>query len=164
ANHAGIRARQQCAAREVIMRHLRIPPIAAADPRTQPERTFISAAHAFAAMERKTTPPRRHRLPHTVFHSTKTKRKTFMLRIGLAVFVFETLACLPARAQQIDTSLSDRQIIANIIKECRDLYMKSVGACACADDRHKDGTRCNKVIKDLPESFKPFCTRKDVSL
>lgn len=70
----------------------------------------------------------------------------------------------PLRAQQINTSMSDKQIIANILKECRELYARSVGDCACAPDRHKEGTRCNKVVKDLPESFKPFCTRKDVTL
>jgi hypothetical protein len=42
--------------------------------------------------------------------------------------------------------------------------MRSVGTCACADDRMRDGTRCNKVVKELPESFKPFCNRKDVTL
>jgi hypothetical protein len=87
-----------------------------------------------------------------------------MLRVLIAALVLVIFAVTPARAQQIDTSQSDRQIIANILKECRDLYMKSVGACACADDRNKEGTRCNKVIKDLPDSFKPFCTRKDVTL
>ena len=79
-------------------------------------------------------------------------------------FVLATFVLVPAQAQQFDTTMSDRQIIASILKECRELYMKSVGACSCADDRHKEGTRCNKAIKDLPESFKPFCTRKDVSL
>ncbi len=69
-----------------------------------------------------------------------------------------------ARAQQLDTSMSDKQIIANILKECRDLYARSVGDCACAADRNKEGTRCNKFISALPESFKPFCTRKDVTL
>ena len=69
-----------------------------------------------------------------------------------------------ARAQQIDTSMSDKQIVANILKECHELYARSVGDCACAADRTKEGTRCNKVVKDLPESFKPFCTRKDVTL
>lgn len=70
----------------------------------------------------------------------------------------------PLRAQQIDTSMSDKQIIANILKECRELYARSVGDCACAPDRHKEGTRCNKIVKDLPDSFRPFCTRKDVTL
>ena len=69
-----------------------------------------------------------------------------------------------ALAQQLDTSMSDKQIIANILKECRELYGRSVGDCACAPDRNKEGTRCNKVVRDLPESFKPFCTRKDVTL
>lgn len=75
-----------------------------------------------------------------------------------------TLLALTAQAQQIESTLSDRQIIANILKECRELYMRSVGPCACAEDRMREGTRCNKVIRDLPESFKPFCTRRDVTL
>ncbi|HWP27321.1 MAG TPA: hypothetical protein VNL39_13350 [Xanthobacteraceae bacterium] len=69
-----------------------------------------------------------------------------------------------AQAQHIESSLSDRQIIANILKECRELYLRSVGPCACAADRLRVGTRCNKVVKDLPESFKPFCSSKDVTL
>jgi hypothetical protein len=80
--------------------------------------------------------------------------------VTIAILAFVS----PCFAQQIDTSLSDKQIIANILKECRDLYMRSVGACACADDRKREGTHCYKVTKDLPESFKPFCTRKDVTL
>jgi hypothetical protein len=71
---------------------------------------------------------------------------------------------LTAQAQQIESTLSDRQIITNILKECRELYMRSVGPCACAEDRLRDGTRCNKLVKDLPETFKPFCARKDVTL
>jgi hypothetical protein len=86
-----------------------------------------------------------------------------MLRVIVSVFAI-TFFVAPAVAQQIDTSMSDRQIVAAILKECRDLYMRSVGSCACADDRMREGTRCNKVVKELPESFKPFCNRKDVTL
>ena len=86
-----------------------------------------------------------------------------MIRVIISVVAF-TLAVSAASAQQIDTSMSDRQIVTAILKECRDLYMRSVGSCACADDRTRDGTRCNKLTKDLPESFKPFCNRKDVTL
>ena len=81
-----------------------------------------------------------------------------------AIVLVTLLFAGAARAQQIDTSMSDKQIIANILKECRDVYARTVGDCACAPDRNKEGTRCNKVVKDLPESFKPFCTRKDVTL
>ena len=87
-----------------------------------------------------------------------------MVRSHTFAIALALLLLAPAQAQQIDTSMSDKQIVAEILKECRDLYMKSVGACACADDRNKDGTRCNKAIKEMPESFKPFCSRKDVSL
>ena len=86
-----------------------------------------------------------------------------MIRVIASAFAI-ALAVPPAFAQHIDTSMSDRQIVAAIIKECRDLYMRSVGTCACADDRTREGTRCNKVTKDLPETFKPFCNRKDVTL
>jgi hypothetical protein len=91
-----------------------------------------------------------------------------MLRsLSLAPF-FAFLFCLAfaiqSRAQQLDTSLSDRQIVANIMKECEELYSRSIGPCACANDRHREGSRCNKVIKDLPETFKPFCHRKDVTV
>jgi hypothetical protein len=85
-----------------------------------------------------------------------------MLRM-LSALAF-TFLTATAQGQQIESSLSDRQIIANILKECRDLYMRSVGPCACAEDRRREGTRCNKVVRDLPETFKPFCTRKDVTL
>jgi hypothetical protein len=78
--------------------------------------------------------------------------------------VLAHVALVPAGAQQLDSSLSDRQIIANILKECRDLYMRTVGACACSEDRNREGTRCNRIIMDLPETFRPFCTRKDVTL
>ena len=78
----------------------------------------------------------------------------------LAMCFFVSLA----PAQQIDSSTSDRQIIANIIKECRELYMRSVGSCACAEETTRNGAGCAKVVKDLPDSFKPFCKTKDVSL
>jgi hypothetical protein len=86
-----------------------------------------------------------------------------MLRIAGALMV-ALLIATAARAQQINTALSDRQIIANILKECRELYMRGVGACACADERARASPRCYQALKDLPDSFKPFCTRKDVSL
>ena len=86
--------------------------------------------------------------------------RTFACALALA----NLLLASPAHAQQLDTSMSDKQIVANILKECHELYARSVGDCACAPDRNKEGTRCNKVVKDLPESFKPFCTRKDVTL
>jgi hypothetical protein len=87
-----------------------------------------------------------------------------MNRVLFAAFVLTILAFVPSHAQEINTSMSDRQIIANILKECREEYMRTIGACACADDRNREGTRCNKLIKEMPESFKPFCSRKDVSL
>lgn len=73
-------------------------------------------------------------------------------------------AASSAHAQQIESTLSDRQIIDNILKECRELYRRSVGPCACAEDRNREGARGNQVIRDLPESFKPSCTCKDVTL
>jgi hypothetical protein len=88
-----------------------------------------------------------------------------MIRNLVSVLVLLNLLLAgAARAQQLDTSMSDKQIVSNILKECHELYARSVGDCACAADRNKEGTRCNKVVKDLPESFKPFCTRKDVTL
>jgi hypothetical protein len=69
-----------------------------------------------------------------------------------------------ASAQQLDTSLSDKQIIANILKECRELYVHAAGNCACADERTRNSPHCAKVLKELPETFKPFCSRKDVTL
>ncbi len=87
-----------------------------------------------------------------------------MFRLVVTALVLVNVMLVATQAQQLDTSQSDRQIITNILKECRELYMKSVGACACADDRAKEGTRCNKAVKDLSESFKPFCIRKDVTL
>jgi hypothetical protein len=66
--------------------------------------------------------------------------------------------------QQLDTSLSDRQIIANILKECRDLYMRSAGNCACADERTRNSPHCVKTLQTLSSDFKPFCNRKDVTL
>ncbi len=86
-----------------------------------------------------------------------------MIRILATAFAI-AFAIGPAVAQQIDTSMSDRQIVSAILKECRDLYMRSVGSCACADDRMREGTRCNKLVKDLPDSFRPFCNRNDVTL
>lgn len=70
----------------------------------------------------------------------------------------------PLHAQQLNTSLSDKQIIAIILKECRDLYVRAAGSCACTDERTRNSPRCEKVLKELPESFKPFCSRKDVTL
>ena len=87
-----------------------------------------------------------------------------MTRILAIVFIANLISVSSSFAQQINTSLSDKQIIANILKECRELYMRSVGACACAEDRNREGTHCNKVLKELPENFKPFCNRKDVTL
>ena len=88
-----------------------------------------------------------------------------MVRIFVcALALSNLLLAATTRAQHLDTSMSDKQIVANILKECHELYARTVGDCACAADRNKDGTRCNKIVKDLPESFKPFCTRKDVTL
>src|ERR1700694_131969 len=88
-----------------------------------------------------------------------------MFRVFVSVPVLAiSLMVSSASAQQLATSMSDKQIVANILKECRDLYMRSVGNCACADDRNRDGTHCNKIVKGLPESFNPFCNRKDVTL
>ena len=91
--------------------------------------------------------------------------KSAMVRISVyALVLANLLSAGTARAQHLDTSMSDKQIVTNILKECHELYARTVGDCACAADRTKDGARCNKVVKDLPESFKPFCTRKDVTL
>ena len=88
-----------------------------------------------------------------------------MFRILVCPLVVLSLAFASSgRAQQIDSSTSDKQIIANILKECRELYVRAAGNCACADERTRNGANCAKILKDLPESFKPFCTRKDVSL
>jgi hypothetical protein len=88
-----------------------------------------------------------------------------MLRnLGCALTLTTFLFVGTAHAQQLNTSMSDKQIVTNILKECHELYARSVGDCACATDRNKEGTRCNKAVKDLPENFKPFCTRKDVTL
>lgn len=84
--------------------------------------------------------------------------------LGCALMLATFFFVYTTHAQQLDTSMSDKQIIASILKECHELYARSVGECACAPDRNKEGTRCNKLVKDLPESFKPFCTRKDVTL
>ena len=88
-----------------------------------------------------------------------------MFRIAVCALVLaNVLFASLARAQQIDTSLSDKQIVAKILQECRELYMRAVGSCACADERTRNGAHCAKILKDLPETFKPFCSRKDVTL
>lgn len=87
-----------------------------------------------------------------------------MPRILVCVLALATFAFVPARAQQLNTSLSDKQIIVNILKECRDLYVRAAGNCACADERTRNSPNCAKVLRELPETFKPFCSRKDVSL
>jgi len=88
-----------------------------------------------------------------------------MARFLLCASILANLFFLSsAGAQQINTSMSDKQIVANILKECRELYVKAAGNCACADERTRNSPHCEKVLKDLPESFKPFCNRKDVSL
>ena len=88
-----------------------------------------------------------------------------MLRILASTLVLTGLALAPpARAQELNTSASDKQIIASILKECRELYLKAAGNCACVDERTRNAPNCAKVLKDLPESFKPFCSRKDVTL
>ena len=88
-----------------------------------------------------------------------------MLRIFVSSLVLANLAFASSvAAQQLDTSLSDKQIIANILKECRELYMRAAGICACADERTRNSPHCEKILKELPETFKPFCSRKDVTL
>jgi len=88
-----------------------------------------------------------------------------MVRVLVSVPTFVVCMFVSlAPAQQIDTSMSDRQIIASILKECRELYMRSVGSCACADETTRSGPGCAKAVRDLPDSFKPFCKTKDVSL
>ena len=85
-----------------------------------------------------------------------------MLRILAGLLTLANLLFASTlQAQQLDTSLSDRQIAAKILQECRELYLRTVGPCACAGNRARNGSRC---AKDLPETFNPFCTRKDVTL
>jgi hypothetical protein len=116
--------------------------------------------------KRQTPRNRRHKVPRQVSIRWVGNKKVrrLIVRIQTCAFALAILIFATAQAQQLDNSASDKQIIANILKESRELYMKSVGVCACADDCNKEGTRCNKVIKEQPETFKPFCTRKDVSL
>jgi hypothetical protein len=88
-----------------------------------------------------------------------------LLLLILSTLVLGTFAFAPlASAQQLNTSMSDKQIIANILKDCRELYVRVAGNCACADGRTRTSPNCIKVLKDLPESFKPFCSRKDITL
>jgi hypothetical protein len=84
--------------------------------------------------------------------------------VACALVLANLLLASTAKAQQIDTSLSDKQIIAKILQECRELYVPAAGSCACADERTRNSPHCTKVLKDLPETFKPFCSRKDVTL
>ncbi len=88
-----------------------------------------------------------------------------MFRIMLCALVLaNVLFAALAQAQQIDTTLSDKQIVGKILEECRKLYLRAAGSCACADERTRDTARCAKILKDIPETFKPFCFRKDVTL
>jgi len=87
-----------------------------------------------------------------------------MARILACVLMLASFTFAPARAQQLDTSLSDKQIVTKILKDCRELYVRAVGACACVDERTRNSPNCAKVLRELPESFKPFCSRKDVTL
>jgi hypothetical protein len=88
-----------------------------------------------------------------------------MLRLSAGLLVFAlSLFATSASAQQLESSLSDKQIIANILKECRELYLRAAGNCACADERTRNSPNCAKVLQEMPDSFKPFCTRKDVTL
>jgi hypothetical protein len=85
-----------------------------------------------------------------------------MFRIVVCALVLANILFTAlAKAQQIDTSLSDKQIVAKILEECRELFMRTVGSCACQNNHARNGSRC---AKDLPEGFKPFCSRKDVTL
>lgn len=94
----------------------------------------------------------------------ETKEESAMARILACVLMLASFTFAPAHAQQLDTSLSDKQIVANILKDCRELYVRAAGTCACADERTRNSPHCEKVLKDLPPSFKPFCSRKDVTL
>ena len=88
-----------------------------------------------------------------------------MFRVLVSVpMLAMSLIASPAPAQQINTSMSDRQIIGIILKECRDLYMRNVGNCACADERTRNSAQCTKVLQNVPVDFKPFCKNKDVTL
>jgi hypothetical protein len=88
-----------------------------------------------------------------------------MFRVLMTALILTNLLfAANARAQSLDTSMTDKQIIANILKECRELYTRAAGNCACGDHRTRNSPHCEKVLKELPPSFKPFCTRKDVTL
>ena len=87
-----------------------------------------------------------------------------MIRVLASAILLAFLLPAPPVRAQIDTSLSDRQIIANILKECREEYMRTIGPCACADNRTRGEAPCVHALKDVRDGFKPFCTRKDVTL
>src|SRR5215470_15392928 len=87
-----------------------------------------------------------------------------MPRILSGAFALACLCTISTAHAQLESNLSDRQIIANILKECRELYVAAAGNCACADERTRNSPNCAKVLSALPETFKPFCTRKDVTL
>jgi len=88
-----------------------------------------------------------------------------MFRIVACVFVLvNLLLASTAKAQHLDSSLSDKQIVAKILQECRELYLRAAGSCACADERTRNAPHCAKILEDLPDIFKPFCSRKDVTL
>jgi hypothetical protein len=150
-HHAEIRTLQQSAICEAIMRASRTA-LVCGNPARKPHRQANFQGINW-------------RLRDTRRRNRKLRGNCAMLRNLLcAPMLAAILFAGHARAQHIDTSMSDKQIITNILKECHELYARSVGDCACAADRTKEGTRCNKIVKDLPESFKPFCTRKDVTL
>ena len=87
-----------------------------------------------------------------------------MLRLAIGSLLLAQLASIPVNAQQIDTTSTDRQIVAQILKECRELYMPAVGSCACADERTRNSAGCVRALKEVPDTFNPFCKSKDVTL
>jgi hypothetical protein len=84
--------------------------------------------------------------------------------VACALVLANFLLASTAKAQHFDSSLSDKQITAKILQECRELYVRAAGSCACADERTRHSPHCAKILKDFPDTFKPFCSRKDVTL
>src|ERR1700693_6185887 len=133
------------------MRAHRTPPVCGNRPRTNQQTAKVPGPRLLSR--------------GTIDDNRKSRGSCAMIRnLGCALMLATFFFVDTTHAQQLDTSMSHKQIIASILKECHELYARSVGECACAPDRNKEGARSNKVVKDLPESFKPFCTRKDVTL
>ena len=71
--------------------------------------------------------------------------------------------CLVATSAVAESSLSDQQIAAIIVRASRDAYYRTGRPCACPDDLARNGSRWGgRSAYSRPGGAEPYCYVTDV--